>query len=61
MYIDSALFNVDVCASHMIEELITRVGALGVGHKKLQQVELCRPHFYGLVLDKNTSTVDVEH
>ena len=39
MHINIALFDIDVGTPYMIKQLVSRVGALRVGHEELKQVK----------------------
>ncbi|MNN09175.1 hypothetical protein D3C81_1220510 [compost metagenome] len=51
MHVDGTLFNVDVAAPDLIQQLATRVGALLVGHEKLQQAVFGRAHLGRTAVD----------
>jgi len=49
MHIDSPVFNIDVTAPHLIQQLRTGIGTFRMGHEECQQAVFSWPHFQNVV------------
>lgn len=51
VHVDGALFNIDIAAPDLIQQLATGVGAFLVSHEELQQTVFGRAHLGGFAVD----------
>ena len=60
MHIHGAFLHIDVGAPDLVQQLAAGIGALGVGHEKLQQTELGGPHFHTVVTDQHPLALAIQ-
>jgi len=60
VYVDGALFNIDVAAPDLIQQLPARVGAFLVSHEELQQTVFGRAHLGRTAVDGHAVADRVE-